>query len=247
MYFLKVSSFTSTSSLFLILAVANAVNGLAIPNERSLDARDVWVPKILTPTAETVWKTNSHGEVTWDPSNPPKQITNPKGTILLGHLDPSNPVSGLNLDIKHPLASYVDLSLGKATIQVPATTTPGKYIIVLMGNSGNRSPEFTIEAADSTASTSSSTTSSSSAENASAGSASTANALSGASSSDQASGSSSESSTSTSTGTPTPSAGAAATSGAAPSDGTSPESDPSNSAPNSATSASAASTATVSV
>jgi hypothetical protein len=28
-------------------------------------ARDVWVPKILTPTANTVWKIGSTYEVTW--------------------------------------------------------------------------------------------------------------------------------------------------------------------------------------
>ncbi|KAF5382304.1 hypothetical protein D9757_008476 [Collybiopsis confluens] len=227
MYFLKVSLFTSTSTslLLMMLAVSNSINALAIPGTTGLGARDVWVPKIITPNATTVWKANSHGEVTWNTSNPPKQITNRKGTILLGHIDPNNPASGLNLDIKHPLASYVDLSLGKATIQVPANVTAGKYIVVLMGDSGNRSPEFTIEAAiaGADACSSPSATSNSSAEFSSAG-----NALTVATSTDASNGSSPVSSSLVSQSTPsaTPSTGGVPAAGALTNDGSSGSSDP---------------------
>ncbi|KAF8827506.1 hypothetical protein F5879DRAFT_954301 [Lentinula edodes] len=162
MFFHKVSSFSSASTLVLLLAFTNTADALALPptavlkrasgidaiaqpaaNARSLPfiIRDVWSPNITSPDSSTVWKVNDHADVTWITTGAPAQITNPNGTILLGHMSDNG---SENLDLQHPLASYVNLTLGKATIEVPDVPT-GRYIIVLMGDSGNRSPEFMIQ------------------------------------------------------------------------------------------------------
>lgn len=107
------------------MTVTSSVRGLVVPTSvtsndptqtaRSIESRDVYSPKILTPTTGTVWHANAIGEVTWfvdstsanqpttakaltfdrDTSNPPAHITNPNGTILLGFLNST----GENLDI----------------------------------------------------------------------------------------------------------------------------------------------------
>lgn len=48
------------------------------------------------------------------------------------------------------MAKNFSLSTGKTTVTVPASTAAGtRYLIVLMGDSGNTSKEFTIKAAGS--------------------------------------------------------------------------------------------------
>jgi len=104
-----------------------------------LVARDVWVPPVLTPTAKTVWKAGETYEVTWDTSTKPAQVTNPIGQIVLSKAG--------YLDIDHPLASGFQVSDGKAKVTIPANTTAADdYAIVLFGDSGNSSPDFTITA-----------------------------------------------------------------------------------------------------
>ncbi|KAE9405677.1 hypothetical protein BT96DRAFT_811941 [Gymnopus androsaceus JB14] len=136
MYFHKVNSF---SVLPLFLA---AVNGLAVPTTSRLQTRDVYSPKILTPTTGTVWQANSIAQVTWDTSNPPAHITNPQGTIFLAS---PNSTSEIWILVNHPLASRVNLTLGLAKIRVPNVPTGTNYTVVLMGDSGNCSPMFTIQ------------------------------------------------------------------------------------------------------
>lgn len=56
----------------------------------NLDARDVWVPKILDPTETTVWKVGGSFFVKWALDMKPQSVTNPNGTIYLskaGRLD----------------------------------------------------------------------------------------------------------------------------------------------------------------
>lgn len=70
-----------------------------------------------------------------------------KGTIVLGQHKANNE-GGLNLQSSHPLAKDFSLSSGKTTVKVPSTTAAGdRYIIVLMGDSGNASKEFSIKPA----------------------------------------------------------------------------------------------------
>ncbi|GAW00154.1 hypothetical protein LENED_001654 [Lentinula edodes] len=142
MFFHKVSSFSSASTLVLLLAFTNTADALALPPTAVLK-RASGIDAIAQPAANasTVWKVNDHADVTWITTGAPAQITNPNGTILLGHMSDNG---SENLDLQHPLASYVNLTLGKATIEVPDVPT-GRYIIVLMGDSGNRSPEFMIQ------------------------------------------------------------------------------------------------------
>ncbi|KAL9556871.1 hypothetical protein MBANPS3_001658 [Mucor bainieri] len=69
-----------------------------------------------------------------------------KGTIKLGYLENNDPY---NEHLKFgDLAKDFALNAGSQTITLPADLeTKTSYIIVLMGNSGNASPKFTIQAA----------------------------------------------------------------------------------------------------
>ncbi|KAK0214846.1 hypothetical protein IW262DRAFT_246872 [Armillaria fumosa] len=97
-------------------------------------ARDVYDPPITSPNANTVWIVNTTQTVTWDTSNPPAQITNPIGSIMLR----KDGITFLTL------ASGFDILLGKFEVTVPDVAESSEYIVVLMGDSGNFSPEFTI-------------------------------------------------------------------------------------------------------
>ncbi|KAI0785536.1 hypothetical protein C8Q75DRAFT_318312 [Abortiporus biennis] len=108
-----------------------------------LEARDVFSPKITKPDAFTVWVINTTVTVTWDTCNAPDDITNPQGKILLGHMDNGDDEDE-NLDIDHPLAEGFDIFQGSVDIVVPDVQQGNDYIIVLMGDSGNKSPPFTI-------------------------------------------------------------------------------------------------------
>jgi hypothetical protein len=99
--------------------------------------RDVFVPRIIAPTTGDVWTVGSTVTVEWDTSNHPKQITNPQGKVVL--------VTNGMLDFDHPIASGFDILLGKHDIIVPSVQ-PGVYQIVLFGDSGNFSKNFTIVA-----------------------------------------------------------------------------------------------------
>ncbi|CAL1712673.1 unnamed protein product [Somion occarium] len=76
--------------------------------------------------------------VTWDTSDAPTQITNPIGRIILS--------KGGLLDLDNPLADGFDILLGEFEVTVPDVEPADDYAIVLFGDSGNASPQFTIEA-----------------------------------------------------------------------------------------------------
>ncbi|PSR72114.1 hypothetical protein PHLCEN_2v12029 [Hermanssonia centrifuga] len=119
--------------MFFKTALLSAFVGLA-----SGAALDVWSPRITSPDAETVWKAGTLQQVTWDTSNPPKQISNPIGMIVL-------PKAGV-LDSDHPLATDVPLTAGSWSVTVPGVAAGDDYTVVLFGDSGNASPEFSITA-----------------------------------------------------------------------------------------------------
>ncbi|KAH9851825.1 hypothetical protein C2E23DRAFT_732395 [Lenzites betulinus] len=126
---LTTKQFSVFSGLLSILAVASAL---------PLEQRDDFVPPVTFPHAGTVWFVGQRHNVTWDTSNAPKQITNRQGKIVLakgGLLDNGMP---------HPLATGFDILLGRTEVTVPNVTPGSDYTIVLFGNSGNDSPEFTI-------------------------------------------------------------------------------------------------------
>ncbi|KAJ3489209.1 hypothetical protein NLI96_g2267 [Meripilus lineatus] len=106
------------------------------------DKRDVVNPHITSPTAATVWTVGSKQTVTWDTSDlpPPANITNIKGKVILGFLEPDS----YNLMLDSPLAQGFSILDGSVVITIPNVPVRTNYIIALMGDSGNISPEFRI-------------------------------------------------------------------------------------------------------
>ncbi|KAI0301171.1 hypothetical protein B0F90DRAFT_1618339, partial [Multifurca ochricompacta] len=101
--------------------------------------RIVVSPHITNPTRSTVWKVGDKVTVTWDNSTipPPGNFT---GQLLLGFLTSDSE----NLDVSNPLATSFPLSSGAVQITVPDVQFRTNYIVVLFGDSGNASPQFTI-------------------------------------------------------------------------------------------------------
>jgi len=75
---------------------------------------------------------------------PDAQLTSPRGRILLGWLADNS----MNLQMDSPLAEGFWLRDGQADITVPSVPERNDYIVVLMGDSGNQSPTFTIQSGD---------------------------------------------------------------------------------------------------
>ncbi|KII88214.1 hypothetical protein PLICRDRAFT_111363 [Plicaturopsis crispa FD-325 SS-3] len=116
----------------LVLAVASVA---ALPAIRS--ALDVFVPPITYPHAGTQWYRGQTHNVTWDTSNAPVNITNRYGRINL--------VRAGNVTDPIELAQGFDILLGRIEVQVPDYIQPrNDYELVLFGDSGNFSPEFSI-------------------------------------------------------------------------------------------------------
>ncbi|OBZ68973.1 hypothetical protein A0H81_11316 [Grifola frondosa] len=100
----------------------------------------VFSPPITAPTAGMTWPIGSEQVVTWDTSVVPAGSENQTGLLLLGYLEDNSE----HLDIQHPLANNFPISAGSVQVLVPNVTTRNDYIVVLFGDSGNISPEFTI-------------------------------------------------------------------------------------------------------
>ncbi|KAF7966748.1 hypothetical protein HWV62_37229 [Athelia sp. TMB] len=128
--------FSMTSLFSLFFALLSALS-LASAAPLSLDSRDVYTPPVTYPHSGTVWKVGERHNVTWNTSNPPQQITNKIGQILLrnGHSTASN-----------TLASGFSILEGRQEITVPKVPAGSDYHIVLFGDSGDWSDIFTIEA-----------------------------------------------------------------------------------------------------
>ncbi|KAF8893774.1 hypothetical protein BD779DRAFT_1797777 [Infundibulicybe gibba] len=101
--------------------------------------RDVFVPPITSPENGDAWVVGQTVQVTWDTSNAPTQITNPKGKIYLRKAE----MTLLNV----VLAEGFDILLGAINVTVPAVAPDSDYRVVLMGDSGNFSPFFSISSA----------------------------------------------------------------------------------------------------
>ncbi|KAF8878125.1 hypothetical protein CPB84DRAFT_1688485, partial [Gymnopilus junonius] len=78
----------------------------------------------------------------WDVRDMPKENVTRKGRSLLGYLEKGS--QDEHLDIEHTLASDFNLGDGYATFKCPKVEPRKDYIVVLFGDSGNRSPRFTI-------------------------------------------------------------------------------------------------------
>ncbi|KAI0636381.1 hypothetical protein C8Q77DRAFT_1092437 [Trametes polyzona] len=102
----------------------------------SLEKRDVFVPPVLYPHAGTVWTVGQRHNVTWDTTNAPVNITNGVGFILLRKGDLTTPLV---------LAHGFDIRRGRVEVTVPSVLPDKDYSVVLFGDSGNFSPQFTID------------------------------------------------------------------------------------------------------
>ncbi|KZP20269.1 hypothetical protein FIBSPDRAFT_789629 [Athelia psychrophila] len=127
----------STSSLFALFFALFSALSLTSAAPLSLGTRDVYDPPVTYPHTGTVWKVGAKYKVTWDTSNPPKQITNKIGEIYLRRGDSTLPTA---------LASGFSILEGHKVITVPSVKAGSNYRIVVMGDSGNWSDEFKIVA-----------------------------------------------------------------------------------------------------
>ncbi|KAG2151194.1 uncharacterized protein EDB93DRAFT_1224928 [Suillus bovinus] len=127
-----------TSFFVLLTLLSYASCAPSVPAVMRRDASDVWTPRITSPTSHTKWTVGGTFLVTWDTSSKPAQVTNPIGEVFLHHNGRTQ---------SNPIASGFPLSDGEVHVTVPHDTTPGKYKIVLFGDSGDWSARFSINAA----------------------------------------------------------------------------------------------------
>ncbi|KAF8817186.1 hypothetical protein BYT27DRAFT_7229123 [Phlegmacium glaucopus] len=112
------------------------------PWDRSLSTRGLYIPKITSPTNNTTWIIGSYVTVTWDLHDMPKNVSNQKGSLMLGYLEDGS--DDEHLQVEHPLAEGFDIKSGFVSIKCPDVDPDKQYIVVLFGDSGNRSPQFSI-------------------------------------------------------------------------------------------------------
>ncbi|KIM35888.1 hypothetical protein M413DRAFT_324580 [Hebeloma cylindrosporum] len=120
------------ASIFPILAFVSLVAGAPV----HLVGRDVFVPPVILPNHKSVWKVGTTQTVTWNVTNPPKQITNTNAMIVL--------VTDGRLDIEHPLATGINVLKGTAQVVVPKVAPGKNYQILVFGDSGNTGEFFEI-------------------------------------------------------------------------------------------------------
>ncbi|KAK0457231.1 uncharacterized protein EV420DRAFT_1621102 [Desarmillaria tabescens] len=104
---------------------------------------NVFVPPVLYPHAGTVWTIRQHHNVAWsyrDLSNAPVNITNRYGRIVLRKGTHDVPIL--------ILAEGFDILLGRVEVTVPWVIQGDDYSLILWGDSGNYSQNFTITGAD---------------------------------------------------------------------------------------------------
>ncbi|KIJ62732.1 hypothetical protein HYDPIDRAFT_169054 [Hydnomerulius pinastri MD-312] len=121
---------------FVLLLTSLAYLVSAVP----LALRDVVDPPITSPTASSVWHVGDKQTVTWSTANLPSNPSNPNGMLVLGYMYNNSE----NLMLDSPLATNLNYAAGQAQITVPNVPTRQDYIVVLFGDSGNASPQFTI-------------------------------------------------------------------------------------------------------
>ncbi|KAI7855391.1 hypothetical protein BDC45DRAFT_506093 [Circinella umbellata] len=116
--------------LLLIVTVVNAI---------------VWNPEITVPKATSKWRAGETYTVKWKTTVLGEDIPDGvNGTIKLGYLEEGS----INEHLYWDLATTFPLNSGAQTVTLPSDLeTKTSYIIVVMGDSGNASPKFTIRAA----------------------------------------------------------------------------------------------------
>ncbi|KAF9029029.1 hypothetical protein BDZ89DRAFT_950940 [Hymenopellis radicata] len=116
----------------LFFAALSALASLSLVRSATVD---VYAPAITSPTNGTVWTVGEEALVTWDTSDAPAQITNKYGEVHLR----LNGVTNMTA-----LAAGFKILDGNVTIEVPDVEEAENYVVVLYGDSGNWSKEFTI-------------------------------------------------------------------------------------------------------
>ncbi|PWN37905.1 uncharacterized protein FA14DRAFT_105385, partial [Meira miltonrushii] len=112
-----------------------------------MEKRIVYNPPVTAPASKAVWYAGREETVRWtvDQSKIPASANDYKVEIKLGYL-PKDGDGGYNL--KWTLAKDVAITDEEAEVTLPSDLkTRHDYIIVVMGDSGNRSKKFTIKAA----------------------------------------------------------------------------------------------------
>ncbi|KAI0737539.1 hypothetical protein C8Q80DRAFT_1114968 [Daedaleopsis nitida] len=102
-----------------------------------VEQRDIWVPDILYPHYQTVWYSGQIHNVTWDLSHKPADVSDPIGTITLRK-------GGIAQASEFVVAENFPLADGHVEVTVPGVLSGDDYQLVLIGDSGNVSPMFTI-------------------------------------------------------------------------------------------------------
>lgn len=112
---------------------------------QELEKRLVYNPHITSPTADTVWTAGQTYTVSWDASDLPTEAENYKGQIKLGYL-PADGSGGENLH--WVLADGFLIKDEETSVTLPSDLAErNDYIVVVLGDSGNASPKFTIKGA----------------------------------------------------------------------------------------------------
>ncbi|CAO1627743.1 unnamed protein product [Parajaminaea phylloscopi] len=116
----------------------------------SLDKRIVFSPEITSPRAGDVWTVGETRNATWVTDSIPAELKDATSRLMLGY-SPADGEGGLNL--RWTLADGFPTTAGTVSFVVPANVTArDDYIVVLFGDSGNKSPLFSIKLSQQTAS-----------------------------------------------------------------------------------------------
>ncbi|KAI0043934.1 hypothetical protein FA95DRAFT_1562753 [Auriscalpium vulgare] len=127
---------------FALLALAAAA---ATASPVSPVSNVVVAPPITAPAGGAVWPVLSKQLVEWDTSYIPAEAQNYTGSVLLGHRIPGS--DSENLDLYNPLATGFRLTDGEVEVVTPVVPPDNAYFVVLVGDSADRSLDFTITAA----------------------------------------------------------------------------------------------------
>jgi len=125
--------------MFLFTSIVLYATALQLVLALPVVKRIVIDPPITSPNANTVWTPGNSELVTWDTSAIPS-TGNFTGMLVLGHQSAGSE----NLDIERPLESGFSLRDGSVHVTCPTVSPGNTYIVVLFGDSGNASPQFTI-------------------------------------------------------------------------------------------------------
>jgi len=122
----------------LALAAATTASPVHIAERSELI---VVTPTITKPAQGDEWPIGSTTQVCWKTHDIPPEASNYKGSVLLGYDDGTD---SENLDTDHPLASGFLLTAGCVDVTVPNVTPRTTYFVVLVGDSGDTSGQFSI-------------------------------------------------------------------------------------------------------